>query len=149
MLTFPAPRMGTCTTGGGATTTAENSAIPCRAETASTLGGGATTEAAGRLGRREVVWAMTGGGDTTELTAAAAGSCKLLALEFPSSVSGGVGVKFGRDDLVTLRAAGGRARRVRCAAEIVRRWPKSFRPGDWLRIREGLLPSAGKDGGGV
>ena len=128
MLIFPTPRIGICTIGGGATTTAaEGPTVPYPAETASTLGGGATTAAAGRLSRRDVVWLTEGGGATSELSAGAAGSCKLRMSDLLNTLGGEIGVKFDRPDLATLRAPGRTARRVRCSAvDTVRWWAGSF-----------------------
>lgn len=93
---FPIPRIGTRTTGDGATTAAEGPVTPCRPEIASTLGGGATAEASGRLSRRDVVWATEGGGATTELIAEAADRCKLLMLEPCNPAGARTGATSGR-----------------------------------------------------
>ena len=149
MFMFPTPRIGICTVGGGATKAADGPAPPCREETASRLGGGAITEASGRPNRRDVVWLNAGGGATTELKGGAAGSCRLLALELRSLGGSGIGVRSGRPAPAILKLSGRMARPRLGATGIIGVCAKAFRGLGRARIREGLLPRAGKDGGGV
>src|SRR5438067_24689 len=97
MLILPAPRIGTCTTGCGATTAAEGPATSRRPDIASMAGGGATTEPSGRASRRDVVWLTDGGGATTEVGPTGTISGRCLASEPRSAL------RVGIDGAVSIR----------------------------------------------